>query len=103
MARLEEQSRRYTQLVEDKMMELGFIVNEKKPSLEPSQSLDHLGFLFDTHKMMLAVPKTKLRDLRPETAKNLSSFIGKTTATTPAVFPECLKFRSLLSLKISAL
>lgn len=37
------------------------------------------------------------------TLKNLSSFIGKTTATTLAVFPARLMSRNLLSLKNSAL
>lgn len=113
MARSEEQSRKNTQLVRDKLTALGFIINEKKSSLEPSQTLDHLGFSFDTRKMTLAVPKTKLRDLRREatkmlnkghtTLKNLSSFVGKTMATTLAVFPARLMSRNLLSLKNSTL
>jgi len=113
MARTEEQSRRNTRLVREKLMALGFIINEKKSSLEPSQTLDHLGFTFDTRKMVLSVPKSKLRDLRREatkmrnkghtTLKNLTSFVGKAMATTMAVFPARLMTRNLLSLKNSAL
>ena len=113
MGRTVEQSRRNTQLVREKLMALGFIINEKKSSLELSQSLDHLGFTFDTPKMMLSVPKSKLRDLRREatkmknkghtTLKNLTSFVGKAMATTLAVFPARLMTRNLLSLKNSAL
>jgi hypothetical protein len=113
MARSEEQSRRNTRLVREKLTALGFIINEKKSSLEPSQTLDHLGFSFDTRKMVLSVPKTKLRDLRREatkmlnkghtTLKNLSSFVGKTMATTLAIFPARLMTRNLLALKNSAL
>lgn len=113
MARTEEQSRRNTQLVWDKLAELGFIVNKEKSSMEPTQKLDHLGFSFDTRNMTLSVPKNKLRDLRREatkmlnkghtTLRSLSSFVGKAMATTLAVFPARLMTRHLLALKNSAL
>lgn len=113
MARSKEQSRHYTRLVRDKLMALGFLINEQKSTMEPTQALDHLGFTFDTRKMTLSVPKNKLRDLRREatkilnkghtTLKNLSSFVGKAMATTLAVFPARLMTRHLLSLKNTAL
>lgn len=113
MAQTEEKSRQDTILVRNKLTELGFIINQEKSSTEPSQTIDHLGFTFNTRKMMLSVPKNKLRDLRREAARmmskglttlrNLSSFVGKAMATTLAVFPGRLMTRNLLALKNQAL
>lgn len=113
MASSREKSIRDTCLVMDKLQSLGFLVNMEKSQLEPSQTLDHLGFTFNTKDMTLAVPKSKLRDIRREATKilnkgwtsikNLSSFVGKAVATTAAVFPARLMTRGLLALKNAAL
>ena len=106
-------SREHTQLVMAKLLELGYKVKLAKSSLEPSQQLDHLGFHFNTQDMTLAVPKTKLRNIRREatkirnagatTVRALSSFIEKAMATTAAVFPARLMTQHLMSLKNAAL
>jgi hypothetical protein len=113
MARSKELSLLHTRLIRGKLTELGFLINEEKSSMTPSQTLDHLGFTFNTKNMTLSVPGSKLRDLRREATKilhkgatsvrNLSTFIGKAMATTIAVFPARLMTRHLLSLKNMAL
>jgi hypothetical protein len=102
-----------TRLVVRKLSELGFLVKATKSSLEPSQSIQHLGFLINTKTMELSVPTSKIRDLRREASRlirsaqcsvrHLSSFIGKAQALTMAVFPARLKTRHLLSVKNNAL
>ena len=43
---------------------LGFLINDAKSSFAPSQSLSHLGFLWDSVTFTLAVPEDKVRNLK---------------------------------------
>ncbi|KAG0776216.1 hypothetical protein G6F22_012731 [Rhizopus arrhizus] len=108
-AKTKELSHLHTTQVCQKLTELGFLFKESKSHLVPTQQIDHLGFTIDTTNMSLSIPASKRRDIRREALKmlrskscslrNLSSFIGKAQATTPAVFPARLRTRELLQLK----
>jgi hypothetical protein len=113
VAATEEESRRHTSMVLHKLTSLGFLTKESKSSLNPSQTLQHLGFEIDTRAMTLRIPGNKIRDVRREASKlinkgtctirQLSSFIGKAIAMTAAVFPARLKVQHLQATKIQAL
>lgn len=106
-------SQYHTQLLINKLKEVGFLIKESKSSLIQQQRLQHLGFLIDTTSMSLNVPKDKVRDLRREATRlinktttsirHLASFIGKAQAMTAAVFPARLRTRALLQVKNQAL
>lgn len=108
-AKSKELSHLHTSQVCQKLKELGFLFKESKSHLQPTQQINHLGFTIDTRNMSLSVPTSKRRDIRREalkmlrqktcTLRQLSSFIGKAQATTPAVFPARLQTRDLLQLK----
>jgi len=92
---MEQLSRQHTQLVLDKLKEMGFLVKHSKSHLDPTQKIQHLGFNINTKDMMLSVPKDKVRDLHWKATKilnkgtlsihALSSFIGKALAMTAAI------------------
>lgn len=108
-----ERTQQYTQMVLKKLAELGFLVKESKSTLEPTQTIEHLGFTIDTKAMTLSVPKAKTRDLRREASKLLSktsaplrtiaAFVGKAMAMTMAVFPARMMTRQLTQLTNQAL
>jgi hypothetical protein len=77
--------------------ELGFTVNLEKSVLQPTQSIQHLGFVWDTVKWRLRLPPKKMAALRREarrvlkendagklTARRLAGLAGKATAAAPA-------------------
>jgi Reverse transcriptase (RNA-dependent DNA polymerase) len=113
VAKSEQLSRQHTQMVMNKLEEMGFLVKHSKSHLEPTHKLQHLGFNINTKDMTLSVPKDKVRDLRREatkimnkgtlTIRALSSFIGKALAMTAAILPARLKTRNLVWLKNQAL
>ena len=84
---------------------LGFIINEKKSVLEPTQSLDFLGLSVDTVTMELRLPGDKMKSIRAEarklvreelvSARALSRLLGKMNATTLVIPPAPLFFRQL--------
>ena len=47
----------------------GFLVNQKKSTMEPVQNLEHLGFTVDLASGRLGVPSGKLRTIRRELGK----------------------------------
>lgn len=108
-----ELSRLHTSMILKRLETLGFLVKKSKSQLEPTQSLQHLGFTIDTRQMTLSVPKDKVRDVRREaqrilnrgnlTVRCLASFIGKTLAMTAAVLPARLRTQNLVHLKNNAL
>ena len=84
---------------------LGFIIGYKKCVLEPTQSIDFLGFMVDSTKQELRLPAEKMKKIRAEarklstsastTARKLSQFLGKLNAATRAVPVAPLFYRSL--------
>ncbi|XP_071578071.1 uncharacterized protein [Temnothorax nylanderi] len=74
---------------------LGFVINYKKSSLDPSQRAEFLGITYDFCKMALELPEHKkqkmlslLKEFRPGKICSLrrwSSFVGSINACCPAV------------------
>lgn len=99
-----EEARRAVTTAHRLLEELGFTVNLEKSVFEPSQSLEHLGFIWDTVKWRLRLPSKKMLALRREarrvlkeneagklTARRLAGLAGKATAAAPAA--RALDFR----------
>jgi hypothetical protein len=64
VAKSEQLSRQHTQMVMNKLEEMGFLVKHSKSHLEPTHKLQHLGFNINTKDMTLSVPKDKVQDLQ---------------------------------------
>lgn len=112
-ASTKEEAKQHTRMVREQLERLGFLIKDSKSTLTPTQRIDHLGFKIDTTTMSLAVPPSKVRDLRREALKmikagtvslrRLAAFIGKATAMTIAVFPARLMTRQLIQTQNAAL
>ena len=73
----------------------GFVINEKKSLLEPTQEIGFLGMIINSKEMDISLPGSKIRDIKQEarrllnhpnpSAQSLSHLIGKLNATTPAL------------------
>ena len=73
----------------------GFVINEKKSLLEPTQKIEFLGMIINSKEMDISLPGSKIRDIKQEarrllnhpnpSAQSLSHLIGKLNATTPAL------------------
>ena len=74
---------------------LGFVINFPKSLLEPTKTIDFLGFLLDSTAMELKLPGGNIKSLQGEarrilaadriTALDLSSLLGRMNATTKAI------------------
>ncbi len=92
---------------------LGFVVNLPKSDLNPTQTLEFLGFLVNTQDMTLVLPQgkvtaikhlcTQIMSLKEVTVRDIARLIGKLTASIQAIFPAPLHYRQLQSLKNKAL
>ena len=89
---------------------LGFIVNEKKSSLEPSTRITHLGFVIDSVQMKLFLPDEKVVCLKSAfsmlllvSLRLLASVIGLIVSSFLAVRFGQLHYRYLEFLKIDGL
>ena len=108
-----EDSQKHTALVLTLLECLGFLVNYQKSCLRPVQKLEFLGFIVDSIKRELSLPKEKVKDIRGEaarllrqdkiSARALAKLLGKMSAAVLAVFPAPLHYRSLQNLKHKAL
>jgi hypothetical protein len=91
MAPTQALSLQHTHLVQEKMLQLGWLVNLKKSQLNPSQSIEHLGMNLDTKNMSISIPGKKIRSIRRQAyqllyqtqvkVKQLAAFIGSALAT----------------------
>ena len=83
----------------------GFVVNNKKSLLDPTQEIEFLGMTINSVEMNLSLPGDKIKSIRQEAQKLLcipkpsahllSQLIGKLNATTPALLMAPLFCRSL--------
>ena len=64
MARSKEEARKYLATAIELLVALGFIVNLKKSTLTPTQELEFLGFLLNSHNMTIGLPAHKLHTLK---------------------------------------
>ncbi|XP_028411552.1 uncharacterized protein LOC114534197 [Dendronephthya gigantea] len=88
---------------------LGFVVNYKKSQLVPGQLIEFLGFLIDSTKLTLQLPREKLRKIRKKcqtllsgteiSVRELSKFLGLLTSSIQAIFPAPLHYKHLQRLK----
>ena len=84
---------------------LGLVVNQKKSILTPRQNLEFLGFQVDTVSLQLIFPAEKLRKIQQLAqhllhqlnvlVRDLARFVGKTSASTRAIWQVPLHFRVL--------
>jgi hypothetical protein len=59
-------AKEHTSLVTNLLQRLGFLINSDKSALRPTQLLKHLGFYINTRKIILTLPKDKVRELKRE-------------------------------------
>lgn len=113
MAATREQTKEHTCLIWEQLERLGFLIKDSKSRLNPTQSIDHLGFRINTTNMTLSIPRSKVQDLHREVEKmirmgtiqlrRLAAFIGKVIAMTVTVFPAQLRMRNLIQFQNAAL
>jgi len=83
----------------------GLLVNHKKSLLEPTQSLEFLGFEMHTKSMTLSIPQEKMRKIQQDarrvmgktsvSVRELAQFVGKATATVRAILTAPLYYTAL--------
>lgn len=93
---------------------LGFVINFTKSSLEPSQQIKFLGFIYNSIDMSLSLPNDKREHISKlvkkfirlprVTIKELAGLIGVLTSACPAVkygwgYTKCLERQKYLALK----
>ena len=113
MTRSKEEARRHLATAMELLVALGFIINLKKSTLSPTQELEFLGFLLNSHNMTIALPAHKLHAVkkmarrmanqRRTTLQELASLLGMMVAAHPAILPAPLHYRNLESAKSWAL
>ncbi|CAG2197965.1 unnamed protein product [Mytilus edulis] len=92
---------------------LGFLINTNKSVMEPSQTMEFLGYTVNSKLLTLSLPKEKVEKIKNSSklmlehkkvsARDLAQLIGQLTATNQAVLPGPLHYRSLQILKTKAL
>jgi len=103
----------HTTIAVNLLSSLGFVLNEAKSILVPTQELGFLGFLVNSIKMSLYLPRDKLKSIKREcqvminnpsvSIRTLSWLLGKPSSTIQAVFPAPLHYRFLQMAKTMAL
>ena len=98
---LEDQTSGLLYLIEN----LGFTPNKEKLVLDPTQTIEFLGFTVDTVNMVLKLPGDKIKKIRAEarkmkgeesvSARALARLIGKMNATKQVIPPAPLFYRHL--------
>lgn len=91
----------------------GFVINESKSDLKPSQKMQFLGFLVDSVKATLSLPSRKLAKIRHElrrtlgkptiSLRQLARVVGLFSSSIQAIFLGPLHYRALQRLKASHL
>ena len=84
---------------------LGFVINWTKSQLEPTQSLEYLGFLVNSVLMTPALPEQKVENIvrkchsvlngRSLSIRQISELVGMLTASVQAVLPAPLHYGRL--------
>ena len=73
----------------------GFVINNKKSLLQPTQEIEFLGMIIDSVSMDLKLPGEKIKNIRQEAQKlfslsspsshSLSQLVGQLNVTTPSL------------------
>ncbi|CAB3993566.1 reverse transcriptase [Paramuricea clavata] len=95
------------------LQNLGFVINWEKSVLQPSHTMEYLGFVINSLELKLSLPETKMnhlvqscRDLiqqQVSSVRTIAKVIGKLTSSMQAVFPAPLHYRHLQRLQINGL
>ncbi|XP_022784519.1 uncharacterized protein LOC111325067 [Stylophora pistillata] len=88
---------------------LGFVVNYQKSQLNPTQSIEFLGFRINSVTLNISLPLDKVKSIRREcqkvlenldiTIRELVLLLGKLSASIQAVFPAPLHYRHIQAVK----
>ena len=94
------------------LQQLGFLINEEKSTLVPTQKIAYLGFLLDSVWMTIFLPPDKLEvivvDCRRTlaqthvTVRDMARLIGRMSAALQAILPAPLFYRNLQRAKNAA-
>lgn len=91
------------------LQNLGFVINEAKSILYPSQQTVFLGFVIDSQSAQPSLPRSKLRDIKELRAllskqtvslRVIARIVGLLASSIQAIFPGPLHYRALQRLKI---
>ena len=95
------------------LQNLGFIINQKKSVMIPSQIIEFLGMIINTKEMLLSLPEKKIQKIQNKCQNllkkqrvsilELTKLIGHLTSTIQAVLPAKLNCRFLQHQQISSL
>ena len=113
MASSAEKATRDLQVVLWILAHLGFIINLKKCLTTPTQMIEFLGFILNSLRMVLSLPKEKVFKIRKEcrrmlnqtevSSRSLAHLIGLMTASIPAIQIAPLHYRGLQRLRTRGL
>ena len=113
MASSAEKATRDLQVVLRILAHLGFIINMKKCLTTPTQMIEFLGFILNSLRMVLSLPKEKVFKIRKEcrrmlnqtevSSHSLAHLIGLMTASIPAIQIAPLHYRGLQRLRTRGL
>ena len=102
-----------SEYVSSTLQSLGFLLNGKKCIMEPTQSIEFLGFIIDSRRMTLSLPAVRVNKIHKECrhilnlselmGHQLSHIIGLMTSVLPAIHPAPLHYRALQCLRLEAL
>ena len=103
----------HTTIAVNLLSSLSFVLNEGKSILVPTQELEFLGFLVNSVRMSLYLPRDKVKSIKREcqsllnnpsvSIRTLSRLLGKLSSSIQAVFTAPLHYRFLLTAKTMAL
>lgn len=102
-----------TKITVNLLEQLGFMLNLKKSSLKPQQSIKFLGFVYDTLTMTISLPYEKIKNIKRCiqeflkkkgcTIRDLARLIGRLVAACPATRYGFIHTKSLEKIKHSSL
>ena len=89
---------------------LGALISYPKRQLEPMEVIDFLGFVVDSLKRKVRLPKEKISQIKQEahtlltkeytSARKLAQSLGKMSAAILAIYPAPLHYSELQNLKL---
>lgn len=112
LAYSKDQAYRHSAWTINLLQGLGFLINQEKSVLIPTQEIEFLGFLVNTNQAVLRLPSAKLalirKEIRSSTPQGVlisthTSLSGRSTGGLQAIFPAPLHYRALQRLKNYAL
>ena len=104
LGRTKQEAERNARIIIQHLINLAFIIHEKKSVLEAMQVQTFLGFKIDTIKMKVYLPQLKIRKIKreimialkkPMTMRKWASLAGLLNSTYPAVRPALINHRYL--------